>query len=93
MELEGETSITSVDVRQARRIVLVLGSLPRAQERSTVALAPLGRRWASRAGRHPALLAVDEAHKVFPAATDDPLRRPQAEADPHRDLTSCRARF
>jgi uncharacterized protein len=75
----GETSIASVDVRQARCIVLDLGSLPRAQERSIVALAVLGRRWAGRAGRNPVLLAVDEAHNVFPAATNDPLL--QAAAD------------
>jgi DNA helicase HerA-like ATPase len=75
----GETSIASVDVRQARCIVLDLGSLPRSQERSIVALAVLGRRWAGRAGRNPVLLAVDEAHNVFPAATDDPLL--QAAAD------------
>jgi uncharacterized protein len=75
----GETSIASVDIRQARCIVLDLGSLPRAQERSIVALAVLGRRWAGRAGRNPVLLAVDEAHNVFPAATNDPLL--QAAAD------------
>jgi DNA helicase HerA-like ATPase len=75
----GETSIASVDARQARCIVLDLGSLPRAQERSVVALAVLGRRWSERAGRNPVLLAVDEAHNVFPATTDDPLL--QAAAD------------
>jgi hypothetical protein len=72
----GETSITAVDLRDARGIVLDLGSLPRPEERSTVALAVLGRRWGNRARRQPVLLAVDEAHNVFPAVTDD--RRPAA---------------
>ncbi len=81
----GETSIASVDVRQARCIVLDLGSLPRAQERSIVALAVLGRRWARRAGRNPVLFAVDEAHNVFPAATDDPLLQVAADVE---ELTS-----
>ena len=70
---DGETSIADFDGRNSRCIVLDLGSLPRAQERSIVALALLGRRWARRADREPVLLAVDEAHNVFPAHTDDPI--------------------
>jgi DNA helicase HerA-like ATPase len=70
---EGETSIADFDGRQSRCVVLDLGSLPRPQERSLVALAVLGRRWARRADRQPVLLAVDEAHNVFPAHTDDPI--------------------
>jgi hypothetical protein len=70
---EGETSVADVDLSDARCIVLDLGSLPRAEERSIVALALLGRRWARRAGRNPVLLVVDEAHNVFPASTDDAL--------------------
>ena len=70
---EGETSVADVDLSDARCIVLDLGSLARAEERSIVALALLGRRWARRAGRNPVLLVVDEAHNVFPASTDDAL--------------------
>ena len=70
---DGEASVASVDVSGANCVVVDLGSLPRAQERSVVALAMLGRRWAGRAGRKPVLIAVDEAHNVFPAVTDDPL--------------------
>ena len=70
---EGETSIANFDGRNSRCIVVDLGSLPRAEERSIVALALLGRRWARRAERQPVLLAVDEAHNVFPAHTDDPI--------------------
>jgi DNA helicase HerA-like ATPase len=70
---EGESSIAGVDVGDVRCVVLDLGSLPRPEERALVALAVLGRRWARRADRSPVLLAVDEAHNVFPAITDDPL--------------------
>ena len=76
---DGETSVAAVDTSDARVIVLDLGSLPSSSERSIVALAVLGRRWAKRAERSPVLLAVDEAHNVFPATTDDPLL--QATAD------------
>ncbi len=75
----GETSIASVDVSDARCVVLDLGSLPDPKERSIVALAVLARRWARRGERRPVLLAIDEAHNVFPAATDDPMQ--QAAAD------------
>jgi DNA helicase HerA-like ATPase len=70
---DGESSIAHVDTGDVRCVVLDLGSLPRPAERALVALAVLGRRWARRAERTPVLLAVDEAHNVFPATTDDPL--------------------
>jgi DNA helicase HerA-like ATPase len=70
---DGESSIARFDTSGVRCIVLDLGSLPRAEERALVALAVLGRRWARRAERSPVLLAVDEAHNVFPSATHDPL--------------------
>ena len=76
---DGETSIAGVDVGQLRCVVLDLGSLPRPEERAIVALALLGRRWARRAERVPVLLAVDEAHNVFPATSDDPLLVATAE--------------
>ncbi len=59
--------------------MLDIGSLPRAQERSVVTLAVLGRRWAHRVDRQPVLLAVDEAHNVFPSSTNDPLLRAVTE--------------
>jgi Helicase HerA, central domain len=76
---DGETSVAAVGFGSARCVVLDLGSLARPEERSIVALALLGRRWAMRAQRSPMLLAVDEAHNVFPAATDDPLLRASAD--------------
>jgi hypothetical protein len=76
---DGEASVASVDLRRASCIVVDLGSLALPQERSLVALALLGRRWAARARREPVLLAVDEAHNVFPAVTEDPLVRSAAD--------------
>jgi uncharacterized protein len=40
-----------------------------------VALAVLGNRWRMRAERRPVLIAIDEAHNVLPATTDDELLR------------------
>jgi hypothetical protein len=70
---DDESSIAGVDTGDVRCVVLDLGSLPLPAERALVALAVLGRRWARRTERTPVLLAVDEAHNVFPAVTDDPL--------------------
>ena len=61
-----------------RCLVLDVGSFSRPDERSTVSLVLLGNRWARRRGRTPMLLAIDEAHNVFPAATSDPLLRETA---------------
>jgi hypothetical protein len=71
---DGEASL----VRQhpeglPRCLVLDVGSLSRPDERSTVSLVLLSNRWARRRERAPMLLAVDEAHNVFPAASTDPL--------------------
>ena len=71
---DGEQSL--VGDRQAalpRCLVMDVGSLSRPAERTAVSLVLLGNRWARRRERQPMLLAVDEAHNVFPAVTDDPL--------------------
>ncbi len=70
---DDEPSITTVNLRGERCVVFDLGSLSRPDERATVALALLGSRWGQRAQREPVLIAIDEAHNVLPAATDDPL--------------------
>ena len=54
-------------------MVLDVGGLSTPGERTVVALALLGSRWAQRRERQPFLIAIDEAHNVLPAATDDPL--------------------
>ncbi len=72
---DDETSLARVGVRDERCVVLDLGSLSGPDERTVVALALLGSRWARRRERDPVLIAIDEAHNVLPAATDDPLLR------------------
>jgi DNA helicase HerA-like ATPase len=54
-------------------VVVDTGSLATPSERTAVALAILGARWQLRRERHPVLIAIDEAHNVLPATTDDPL--------------------
>ncbi len=68
-----ERSALDRDLHRARCVVVDVGSLPTPDERTTVALALLGRRWAIRRRRDPILLVIDEAHNVLPAHTDDPL--------------------
>jgi uncharacterized protein len=70
-----ETSLATVGLRDERCVVLDLGSLSRPEERTTVALALLGSRWQQRRERRPVLIAIDEAHNVIPAVTEDPLLR------------------
>lgn len=70
---DGEESIAAADVRTGRFVVVDTGSLDTPTERTLVALAILGRRWRARRDRHPMLLAIDEAHNVLPASTDDAL--------------------
>ncbi len=62
-----------------RCLVLDVGSLTRPDERTAVSLVLLGNRWAHRRERTPMLLAVDEAHNIFPAETSNPLLRRTAE--------------
>jgi DNA helicase HerA-like ATPase len=76
---DGETSIVGTSLRQHRLVVLDVGSLPSPDERSTVALVLLGNQWRRRGDREPRLIAIDEAHNVLPAVTDNPLL--QATAD------------
>lgn len=72
---DDEMSLARVGLRDERCVVLDLGSLSGPDERTIVALALLGNRWALRRERQPVLIAVDEAHNVMPAVTDDPLLR------------------
>jgi DNA helicase HerA-like ATPase len=74
-----EASLANVGLRDERCVVLDTGSLQRRDERTVVALAMLGRRWALRRERRPTLIAIDEAHNVLPAETDDPLLRATSE--------------
>ena len=58
---------------QRRFMVVDTGSLATGSERTAVSLAILGNRWQLRRDRHPVLIAIDEAHNVLPASTDDLL--------------------
>lgn len=63
----GEPSLVEAAPLQRRCLVVDLGSLERAQERTLVALALLRYLWARRAEKLPVLLVVDEAHNAFPS--------------------------
>jgi uncharacterized protein len=75
----GEISMATANLRAERCVVFDLGSLSRPDERTAVALALLGTRWRDRHLREPVLIAIDEAHNVLPAATDDPLLQATSE--------------
>jgi uncharacterized protein len=76
---EGETSMATAGLRAERCVVFDLGSLPRPDERTAVALAVLGNRWRSRHDRQPVLIAIDEAHNILPAVTADPPLKATSE--------------
>ncbi len=63
----GERSLVEAAPLQQRCLVVDLGSLERAQERTLVALAFLRYLWARRVEKRPVLLVVDEAHNAFPS--------------------------
>lgn len=74
-----EQSLAQLGLLDERCVVLDIGSLAQRDERTVVALALLANRWARRRERRPALIAIDEAHNVLPAETDDPLLSATAE--------------
>jgi hypothetical protein len=69
----GEESVTDLDIEHLRCIVVDTGSLAAPDERAAISMAILGNRWRRRRERRPLLLAIDEAHNVLPAVTNDPL--------------------
>ena len=70
---EGENTVASIDAPGKRCVIIDTGSLTSPAERTALALAVLGNRWKRRRQRHSTLLAIDEAHNVLPASTNDPL--------------------
>ena len=76
---DGEESAATAGIRGRRFVVVDTGSLSTPTERTVLALAILGNRWRARHERQPMLLAIDEAHNVLPAVTDDPLLQSAAE--------------
>ena len=67
----GESALARL--RDARCVVLDLGSLNSHEEQALVASAVLGTLWERRAERQPVLIVIDEAHNVCPAAPADAL--------------------
>ncbi|MGE5692084.1 MAG: ATP-binding protein [Pseudomonadota bacterium] len=65
--------IEEVAARDARALVLDLGSLGTPEEQALVSAAVLGELWRRRAERKPVLIVIDEAHNVCPAAPGRPL--------------------
>mgnify|MGYP001814504540 FL=1 len=76
---DGEETIATIDAASRRCVVIDTGSLTTPEERTALALAVLGRRWRGRRNRRPTLLAIDEAHNVLPASTNDPLLQAATE--------------
>jgi DNA helicase HerA-like ATPase len=72
-----------------RAVVLDLGSLPSAEERSLMAASAVSYFWDRRYDRTPTLLVIDEAHNVGPRA---PADRFQAMASDHLSAIAAEGR-
>jgi DNA helicase HerA-like ATPase len=67
----GESAMARL--RDARCLVLDLGSLDSHEEQALVSSAVLGALWERRAERRPVLIVIDEAHNVCPSRPPDAL--------------------
>jgi hypothetical protein len=65
--------VDDVERRDARCLVVDLGSLATREEQAVVAEAVLATLWRRRADREPVLIVIDEAHNVCPQKPDDPV--------------------
>ena len=65
--------LDDLDHGEQRCLVVDLGSLPTAGERSLVSAAVLSQVWRRRADRRPVLVVIDEAHNVCPPDPTDAL--------------------
>ncbi len=72
--------MTGLDIVGQRCVVIDTGSLAGPDERAALSMAVLGNRWRMRHRRRPVLLAIDEAHNVLPASTNDPLLQRATES-------------
>ena len=59
--------------REARCLVVDLGSLPTREEQALTAAAVLGALWENRTDRVPTLIVIDEAHNICPQEPEDAL--------------------
>ncbi len=67
------STLDALEDRDARCLVIDIGSLPTREEQALVAEAVLERLWSLRARREPVLIVIDEAHNVCPALPEDAL--------------------
>ena len=67
----GDSALAAL--REARCLVLDLGSLDTREEQALVSCAVLGTLWERRAERQPVLIVIDEAHNVCPSDPRDAL--------------------
>ncbi len=65
------STLAALDDRDARGLVVDLGSLRTSAEQSLTAAAVLGALWRRREERRPVLIVIDEAHNVCPAEPED----------------------
>ncbi len=65
--------VDDVESRDARCLVVDLGSLSTREEQAVAAEAVLATLWRRRADREPVLIVIDEAHNVCPQKPDDPV--------------------
>ncbi|HWN21710.1 MAG TPA: ATP-binding protein [Gaiellaceae bacterium] len=65
--------VDDVEGRDARCLVVDLGSLSTREEQAVAAEAVLATLWRRRAEREPVLLVIDEAHNVCPQTPEDPV--------------------
>jgi uncharacterized protein len=65
--------VDDVERREARCLVVDLGSLSTREEQAVAAEAVLATLWRRRAGREPVLVVIDEAHNVCPHKPGDPV--------------------
>lgn len=72
---EGETNALGDNLADDwRGLVLDVGGLESAAEKSVVAMSLLGRLWRNREERQPVLVVIDEAHNVCPAEPENDLQ-------------------
>jgi hypothetical protein len=69
----GGSIVEAIERREARCLVVDLGSLPTRGEQAAVAEAVLATLWRRRTDRSPVLIVIDEAHNVCPQTPDDPV--------------------
>jgi DNA helicase HerA-like ATPase len=75
----GEPAMIDLVPKDWRALVLDLGSLPSAGERSMMAASAVAHFWQARHDRQPTLLVIDEAHNVCPQTPADRFQAMAAE--------------